>query len=563
MVDSHDKLKLHYNSDFFADYNGSLWLNIGPGLTRDSNNKMSIALVSCNLKFVNNQLCLDMDAVINNSSGSIGLDDKKRLELNYSSDDFMKDSTGKLWLKLDHKYIVRTIHGLQLNIDNDTIRYDSNSSKLISSIDKYLGLFGQIYTGDIYLDSNKNLRLNINNYIDDNVGTKVIMNTRNKIDLDIVDQQSGEIYFNNNKLTLRLGNFFSKDSSGHFFAHVNQDHGLNWRNYQLNLDISPPLSVVNKKLTLDYNPYFKITNNQLDLDITKLKTDIAIPKQNEGILLNHDGMISIDRNILTSMINVSNISGLKILSNQIIIDEDVMFKNLIRLNSNSSIVRRANKFFELNMDRISIDFDFNTGNLKIKDGYISSIVDGTYIKNHINSNYVKSIINKDYIKDNIINQSWYRDANIFNGVELLKIYSLCSMKLNDLSMVVKNTNRSNNVTTISTIGKIKYKDIDYFECFNNIVFYYRHYTGLLFNDNTHDNHIVFNTANQYICYVEHCPKMPTNQLDIVCMFNFVFEFEKKSVDINSTLWDSSDGKSYIKILYNNSGIIYRFNENEG
>ena len=140
---------------------------------------------------------------------------------------------------------------------------------------------------------------------------------------------------------------------------------------------------------------------------------------------------------------------------------------------------------------------------------------------------------------------------------------MCSMKLNDFSMVVKNTNRSNNVTTISKIGNMKYKDIDYFECFNNIVFHYRHYTGLLCNDNTHDNHIIVNNTNQYISDVEYYPKIPTIHSAIVCMFNFVFEVEKMSVDINSTLWKSSDGKSYIKILFNNSGVIYRFNENEG
>ena len=193
---------------------------------------------------------------------------------------------------------------------------------------------------------------------------------------------------------------------------------------------------------------------------------------------------------------------------------------------------------------------------------MESVIDENYIKNHINQSYVKSIINKDYIKDNIINEGWYRDINIFNGEELLKKYSLCSMKLNDLSMVVKNTNRSNNVTTISKIGNMKYRDIDYFECFNNIVFHYRHYTGLLFNDNTHDNYIVFNNTNQYISYVEHYPKIPTNHSSMICMFNFVFEIEKKNIDINSTLWESSDGKSYIKILYNNSGVVYRLNENE-
>ena len=99
----------------------------------------------------------------------------------------MKDATGKIWLKLHDKYIVRTQNGLKLNIDNNTIRYDSNESKLVGSIDKYLGSCGQINSGVIYLDSTKGMRLNINNYVDDTIGSKVIMNTHNKIDLDIVD----------------------------------------------------------------------------------------------------------------------------------------------------------------------------------------------------------------------------------------------------------------------------------------------------------------------------------------------------------------------------------------
>ena len=190
---------------------------------------------------------------------------------------------------------------------------------------------------------------------------------------------------------------------------------------------------------------------------------------------------------------------------------------------------------------------------------MSSSIDENYIKNHIYQTYVKSIINKDYIKDNIINEAWYQDVNIFNGEEVKK-YSLCSMKLNELSMVVKNTNRSNNVTTISKIGNMKYRDIDYFEFFNYSIFHYHHYTGLLYNDNTHNNYTVFNNTNQYISYVEHYSKIPTNHASMVCMFNCVFEIEKKNIDINSTLWKSSDGKSYIKILYNIMGVIYRLNE---
>ena len=60
-----------------------------------------------------------------------------------------------------------------------------------------------------------------------------------------------------------------------------------------------------------------------------MKTDIVIPKMNEGIKLNHDGTLSIDRNSLTSMINVGALSGLQILNNTLLVDEDTMSKNLI------------------------------------------------------------------------------------------------------------------------------------------------------------------------------------------------------------------------------------------
>ena len=341
-----------------------------------------------------------MNAMINDFN-CIKLDDKQRLRLDYSADDFMKDSTGKLHLKLDDKHLSRTIHGLQLNIDNDTIKYDKNESKLISSIDKYIGTFGHT-DSDMYLDSTKNMKLNINNYVDDNVGSKVVMNTRNKIDLDIMDQQAGTVFFNSsNVLDLRLGNFFSRDSSGHVFAHVNQDHGLNFNNFKLNLDISPPLDFENKKLHLSYTPYFKLSNDKLDIDITKLKTDIVIPEQNEGIELNHDDTLSIDRSVLTSMINVGSLSGLKIVGNQLIVNEDMMSKNVIRLNSNSPLVRRDNNFIELRMDRVSIDFSYD-GNFKVKDGY------------------VESVVNKNYIKNKVINEDWFKETLKFQGPIILK-----------------------------------------------------------------------------------------------------------------------------------------------
>ena len=96
MVDSDDKLKLNYISDFYTDFNSSLWLNIGPGMERDSQNRISISLGCQGVRFINNKFCLDVGALINNTSGSITVENEERLELNYSPDDFMKDSTGKI-----------------------------------------------------------------------------------------------------------------------------------------------------------------------------------------------------------------------------------------------------------------------------------------------------------------------------------------------------------------------------------------------------------------------------------------------------------------------------------
>ena len=314
-VDNNDKLKLNLSSDYMI-LNNSLYCNLGAGLTRDDKNRIVIALAKCNLKFINNQLCFDNSSLID-TFNCIKLDDKQRLRLDYNTDDFIKDSTGKIYLKIYDKHLKRTQNGVELNIDNDTIRYDTNESKLISSIDKYcVPKYSQ--NGDIYLDTNKKLKININNYVNDNIGNKVIMNTNNKIDLDIVNQQSGEIYFEKpNELAIRPSPYFSRDSSGHLIPIVNNDHGLNLNNHKINLDVSPPLNYVNKKVTLDYDAYFKITNNKLDIDITKLTTDIIIPGQ--GIKLNHDRTLSIDTSILTSLINVSALSGLQIVGNQLIV----------------------------------------------------------------------------------------------------------------------------------------------------------------------------------------------------------------------------------------------------
>ena len=188
MVDSDDKLNVNYNSDFYQDCNGSIWLNIGQGLERNSEHTISIPLGCQGVRFVNNRLCADVSALISNTAGSITMDEKERLELNYSigscggeqfapatlinqektveeeeeeelnysTDDFMNSNDGKIWLNLKNKHIVRTNDdGISLKIDNDTIKFDSSVNKLCTNIDKYLGSFGLINYGDIYLDRNK------------------------------------------------------------------------------------------------------------------------------------------------------------------------------------------------------------------------------------------------------------------------------------------------------------------------------------------------------------------------------------------------------------------------
>ena len=379
-VNTDDKLMINISSDFMS-LNNSLYCNLGAGLTRDDQNRITIALAKCNLKFVNDQLCLDMNAMINDFN-CIKLDDKNRLRLNYNADDFIKDSTGKIWLKLNDKHIVRTQNGVEINIDNDTLRYDTNENKIISSIDKYVvPQYSQ--NGDIYIDqTTKKMKININNYVNDNVDSKIVMNTNNMIDLDIVNQQSGEIYFEKpNELAIRPSPYFTRDSSGHLLPVVNNDHGLNLNNHKLNLDVSAPITFKNKKLTLDYDAYFKLNNNKLDIDINKLTTDMIIP--GEGIKLNNDRSLSLDTSVLTSLLNVSSMSGLKIIGNQLIVDEGLMSSNLIRLNSNSPIKRRANNYFEIECDRLSIDTDFNTGALQIKSGYVESVITTDYIKNKV------------------------------------------------------------------------------------------------------------------------------------------------------------------------------------
>ena len=117
------------------------------------------------------------------------------------------------------------------------------------------------------------------------------------------------------------------------------------------------------------------------------------------------------------------------------------------------------------------------------------------------------------------------------------------MNLEDLRMIVKNTDNSN-ITTISKLASYRYNDKHYLECFNNPLFNFRQYTTLLINNIVFDNYIIFNNTNQYIAYTECYPSLPPSTAHINYMFNFVFQVEKTSGDINSTLWQSIDGQIY-------------------
>ena len=96
---------------------------------------------------------------------------------------------------------------------------------------------------------------------------------------------------------------------------------------------------------MSYNPYFKVTNGKLDLDIKKLETDIVRPT-GTGIQLNHDGSFSLN-NSITNLITVGAVSGLQIIGGQLIVNEHTLPRNMIKLNSNSTITRDNNKLLRV------------------------------------------------------------------------------------------------------------------------------------------------------------------------------------------------------------------------
>ena len=141
----------------------------------------------------------------------------------------------------------------------------------------------------------------------------------------------------------------------------------------------------------------------------------------------------------------------------------------------------------------------------------------------------------------------------FQGQAILKRCALCWWDLN----CVADSNKSIGVYTV-TINKFqnqkhRYDDYYYFITENNPSYFYKHYSFEIFNDVINDNYIYFNNTNQKIKYTD----IYNDTIFTSFVFNFVIEPEKKSVDINSTIMEC-EIDNYIKLLYNNQGIIFKF-----
>ena len=104
--------------------------------------------------------------------------------------------------------------------------------------------------------------------------------------------------------------------------------------------------------------------------------------------------------------------------------------------------------------------------------------------------------------------------------------------------------------------KYKHNDCYYFTTENNPTFHYKHYSFLIIPEVVTDTYIHFNNTNQIIKYTDIFNK--NTELESF-MFNFVVEPDKKTIDSNSTLLQSGSD-NYVKILYNNQGIIIKIGD---
>ena len=173
----------------------------------------------------------------------------------------------------------------------------------------------------------------------------------------------------------------------------------------------------------------------------------------------------------------------------------------------------------------------------------------------VKSSYTPSIVKETYIKNRIVNESCYKDNNKYFGECILKRCSLCYWNLDDLSCVDKTISTSVYINKFQNY-KYKHNDFYYFITENNPRFHYKHYSFLTFSEVVTDNYIYFNNTNQIIKYTDIFNKKTELESFV---FNFVVEPEKKTFDINSTLLQIGSD-NYIKILYNNQGIIIKIGD---
>ena len=142
----------------------------------------------------------------------------------------------------------------------------------------------------------------------------------------------------------------------------------------------------------------------------------------------------------------------------------------------------------------------------------------------------------------------------FQGPCILKKCGLCYWDLNTVADVDKTIGTNSVIINKFQNQKHRFNDFYYFTTINNPTYHYKHYSFVIFPEVINDNYIYFNNTNQKIKYTDIFNK-ESNLTSFA--FNFVIEPENKAIDINSTLMEC-ENDNYIKLLYNNQGIIFKF-----
>ena len=97
------------------------------------------------------------------------------------------------------------------------------------------------------------------------------------------------------------------------------------------------------------------------------------------------------------MLDIDN-DSLKINAGKLVIDMANLTSHLIKLNYNSAITRDFNRFYDVKRDEVTITTDTANGNLKIKDGYIQSIINNSYIQQAVETSswFTQKLLDSSY-----------------------------------------------------------------------------------------------------------------------------------------------------------------------